>query len=40
MGTFDRDDEGNVIILSQKDGQENTKYVDKNNIEVTEKGYL
>jgi len=40
MGTFDRDEDGNVVVLSQIDEEGNTKYVDKNNLEVTEKGYL
>ena len=40
MGEFERDDDGNIIILAQKDEEGNYKNMDKNNREVTGKGYL
>ena len=40
MGEFDRDEDGNIVMLTQIDEEGNTKNVDKNSREVTAKGYL
>lgn len=40
MGEFDRDEDGNIIVLTQIDEEGNSKHVDKKNREVTPTGYL
>jgi hypothetical protein len=39
MGVFDRDEDGNIMVLTQIDEEGNSKRVDKKNRDVTKTGY-